>query len=522
MFIQMHVPLARSLASLAASMSFGFTLAVVAGESEPPMYTLVELDHIADSASSLAIAISDPTAVGPVVAGQSFSAFVAPTLSWRAVVWRPDVSLTPSDLLTIAQAGNSTVNRAQDVSPNGEYIVGLGAGGPGGGKRWTYNPLMNSITSVESLSPLAGDGATEGVGVNSAGRAAGYSMTDSSTTRGVTWAPGSTTAVLLPTPAGSGGFRLAREISEAPLEYIVGRCDMSSTPTTRPIIWKPNRGTYGTGQLLEHLSATLVHDAVGIMPNGELAVGLGATASEARGLGWDTATNQVIDLGGICCSNNVVMDMNNAGVGAGYTALQFDVFRAVLYWNGEAYDLTQRITNVPEMGNSLFLHVATGVNSAGQIVGTFGGFASGEPLSPGRVFILTPVPSLLPGDLNNDQVVDEADRALFCDAIGTSTGDPGFLAAADLNDDNVIDHLDQQLFNELLPPCDGDLVSSDTFAPPPDGTTDAADLAFLLGEWGRAPSCADFVTSDSFAPPPDGVVDAADLAFLLGAWGPCP
>jgi hypothetical protein len=65
-----------------------------------------------------------------------------------------------------------------------------------------------------------------------------------------------------------------------------------------------------------------------------------------------------------------------------------------------------------------------------------------------------------------------------------------------------------------------DCVTSATFAPPPDGNIDAADLAFLLGEWGpNAGSCADTVTSATFAPPPDGVVDAADLAFLLGAWG---
>ena len=72
------------------------------------------------------------------------------------------------------------------------------------------------------------------------------------------------------------------------------------------------------------------------------------------------------------------------------------------------------------------------------------------------------------------------------------------------------------------PACPGDLVSSATFQPPPDGTVDAADLAFLLGDWGVNPgSPADIVTSATFAPPPDGVVDAADLAFLLGEWGAC-
>jgi hypothetical protein len=72
------------------------------------------------------------------------------------------------------------------------------------------------------------------------------------------------------------------------------------------------------------------------------------------------------------------------------------------------------------------------------------------------------------------------------------------------------------------PPCPADFVTSATFQPPADGIVDAADLAYLLGEWGRNPgSLADIVTSATFAPPPDGVVDAADLAYLLGAWGAC-
>jgi subtilisin family serine protease len=67
-----------------------------------------------------------------------------------------------------------------------------------------------------------------------------------------------------------------------------------------------------------------------------------------------------------------------------------------------------------------------------------------------------------------------------------------------------------------------DVVSSDTFQPPSDGQVDAADLAYLLGEWGVNPaSPADTVDSATFQPPADGVVDGADLAFLLGAWGVC-
>lgn len=70
--------------------------------------------------------------------------------------------------------------------------------------------------------------------------------------------------------------------------------------------------------------------------------------------------------------------------------------------------------------------------------------------------------------------------------------------------------------------CLGDLVTSATFKPPPDGIVDGADLAVLLGEWGpNSGSAADIVTSTTFSPPPDGVVDGADLAVLLGAWGAC-
>lgn len=70
--------------------------------------------------------------------------------------------------------------------------------------------------------------------------------------------------------------------------------------------------------------------------------------------------------------------------------------------------------------------------------------------------------------------------------------------------------------------CTGDFVDSGTFMPPPDGEVDGADLAFLLGEWGRNPnSPADIVDSKTFMPPPDGLVDGADLATLLGAWGTC-
>ena len=83
------------------------------------------------------------------------------------------------------------------------------------------------------------------------------------------------------------------------------------------------------------------------------------------------------------------------------------------------------------------------------------------------------------------------------------------------------DEIDMGAYERLCG-CEGDVVTSSTFQPPPDGVVDAADLAFLLGEWGTNPgSPSDIVDTRTFAPPPDGVVDAADLAWLLGSWGTC-
>ena len=127
-------------------------------------------------------------------------------------------------------------------------------------------------------------------------------------------------------------------------------------------------------------------------------------------------------------------------------------------------------------------------------------------------------------DIDQDGDVDDDDYAAFllaydgelldCDNDGVLDLTEILLGAPDADMNGVPD--------DCPAPCPADFVSNVTFQPPGDGIVDAADLAFLLGEWGRNPgSLADMVSNVTFQPPPDGVVDAADLAFLLGEWGTC-
>jgi len=113
---------------------------------------------------------------------------------------------------------------------------------------------------------------------------------------------------------------------------------------------------------------------------------------------------------------------------------------------------------------------------------------------------------------------------MYCTDSGIDASQPYWIVFNfgddEMNHDAAIDWVNDHLAPQ--PFCLGDLVNSATLQPPPDGLVDGADLAFLIGAWGRnASSPADLVTSDTLQAPPDGIVDGADLAVLIGAWGPC-
>lgn len=124
------------------------------------------------------------------------------------------------------------------------------------------------------------------------------------------------------------------------------------------------------------------------------------------------------------------------------------------------------------------------------------------------------------GDFDSDGMVGVYDLYFFQECLSNSgesvDAGPG-CRWADFDSDADVDCADWQAFHGAWtdpsdPPgisqcdCPADLSL--------DGTTNAGDLAQLLGAWGANPEAPADLTGDN-------MVDASDLAILLGAWGPC-
>ena len=54
-----------------------------------------------------------------------------------------------------------------------------------------------------------------------------------------------------------------------------------------------------------------------------------------------------------------------------------------------------------------------------------------------------------PGDLNGDGAVDDVDKTIMTDAIGSAAGDAGFVAAADYDGDGAISLADLNIWMDL-------------------------------------------------------------------------
>ncbi len=119
-------------------------------------------------------------------------------------------------------------------------------------------------------------------------------------------------------------------------------------------------------------------------------------------------------------------------------------------------------------------------------------------------------------DLDFDLDVDGEDLALFAPALGSVSGQPGYLARADFNRDNAIDQKDLCVMasglgrvnlQEIAPRIDLDK----------DFDVDGKDLALLLPALGSAAPDAAFFPEGDFNG--DGRIDAADLARLVSGFG---
>src|SRR5205814_4850856 len=76
-------------------------------------------------------------------------------------------------------------------------------------------------------------------------------------------------------------------------------------------------------------------------------------------------------------------------------------------------------------------------------------------LGPGQTVLQKTTYSTLPGDVNGDGYVNDADIAIVQAALGTKLGDPGYNPAADLNGDGVVDALDLAMvkpISDTIPP----------------------------------------------------------------------
>ncbi|MBX3378603.1 MAG: hypothetical protein KF805_00785 [Phycisphaeraceae bacterium] len=200
-----------------------------------------------------------------------------------------------------------------------------------------------------------------------------------------------------------------------------------SVPTTLPAV----NGTFGDAEKISDSGVVVGQSAVGAerhatLWNGTSPVDLGTLPGDAFSIAYD-----VDDYRGI----------------VGYSKLNADATAstAVLWRDGQTLDLNTLLTDA----GGVVLTSANGINSNGWIA------ANGIYEGKVRGFILVPCP----GDLNGDDVVDDADFSIFVFAYNTlDCADPAMPPGcpSDLNRDGFADDSDFVLFvaayNQLLCP----------------------------------------------------------------------
>jgi probable HAF family extracellular repeat protein len=244
-----------------------------------------------------------------------------------------------------------------------------------------WDPTGTSYT-VRALAQLGAFPYSSAMGVNNAGYVVGYSHNQTvaaywvdghptSSTRATLWTgPNQSTVVDLGLPGETTSAAFAINVHG----QIVGDSQQPSAHS-RAILW-----TEGVPQDLGTLPGGFHSYARGINDHG-VVVGKAQTSDGLQAFVWqDGAMSQLPNLGGTL---SWAWDINNDGLIVGYSNE-----RAVIWENGQLFDLNSLITGIPtgSHNSGLVLKEAYAVNEMGWIV------ARGTALNAERAYLLIPVP----------------------------------------------------------------------------------------------------------------------------------
>ena len=260
---------------------------------------------------------------------------------------------------------SSASSSASGISSNG--VVAGSVSGRRGSQATTWSPAT-------TLKPPRGASGAGAFDVNSNGLAVGTSTNAIGDPVAVRW--DGTRVTILASGAGAPSISLAFAVNDA--GTIVGRGDFGTAPFRRALSWS------GTTMTTLKSLGDGVDSATAISQSGLITgAGLSPIDSKFHAVVWSGTT--VTDLGLFGSAPTQGYGVNSCGtvVGEAVTNVGLEITEAVI-WQGGGQAVALE-TLLPS-GHGWDLHIARGVNDAGQIVGY--GYRSGQ--SGLRTFLMTP------------------------------------------------------------------------------------------------------------------------------------
>jgi hypothetical protein len=260
---------------------------------------------------------------------------------------------------------SSATSSASGISSNG--VVAGSVSGRRGSQATTWSPAT-------TLKPPRGASGAHAFDVNSSGLAVGSSTNSIGDAVAVRW--DGTRATILASGAGAPSISLAFAVNDA--GTIVGRGDFGTAPFRRALSWS------GTTMTTLKSLGDGVDSATDISPSG-LITGAGLSPIDSKFHATVWSGTSVTDLGLFGSAPTQGYGVNTCGtvVGEAVISVVGEVTEAVI-WQGGGQAVA--LETLLPAGHGWDLHIARGINDAGQIVGY--GFRSGQ--SGLRTFLMTP------------------------------------------------------------------------------------------------------------------------------------